>query len=210
MFNKSVFLSLVTFLITSTNIDSIGFSANPDLIKQLKIAYANIDYWVKQRAIGVQTKSWITYQYYSKYSECDHVYEHQLIPVTHVSYHYDFANQAAQSSFDKYSDLSTQLANRRLLNNFSTGCVLGAITALCQQKLGHKISNKHSLIALFASIIGVYTLEYDPKSDLPSYDLLALEQHPAAGKTSTIVSNTLLASVFAIASYLTTRGLLCS
>jgi hypothetical protein len=200
MFNKNNWFTLAIFLIISTKTHAIGFSMSPDLIKQLKIAYANLDHWINQDAISVQTKSCTIYQYYPQ--------EHKLVPETHVSYEYDFANKSAQKSFDNYRDLTTQLANRQLLNNFSTGCLLGALTAFCQQKLAESVTTPQALTVLLASAAGIATWEYDPKSDLPSYDLQTLEACPSAGTTATIMGNTLVASVFAFSSYLVTQGLL--
>lgn len=46
MFNKRIFFALAIFLMVSTKINSIGFSANPELIKQFKQAYAKLAYWI--------------------------------------------------------------------------------------------------------------------------------------------------------------------
>lgn len=130
------------------------------------------------------------------------------MPVTYVSHIYDFKSKAAQASFDNYRNLSVQLANRQILNNFSTGCLLGTLVGVIHQKLADKITTKQVLIGLVAGAAGVSILDYDPKSDLPTYDLQTLEAYPSTGEAGTILGNTLVASVFAFASYLTTQGLL--
>lgn len=214
MLNKLSNLALAALLITSPKVRANDQEQAPGLIEQVKLAYQDLNYWVKQGAIEVEKKSWTTYQYCPRVSPCHnclaelpHVHPSSyLVPVLHSSYQHHFANQAAQDSFENYQELSTQLANQQLLNNIFTGSLWGVAGSLCQRKLAN-LPVPITLTALITLITGTTMLEYDALGDLPHYDLLNLENYPPTGKAATIFHNTFTKIAFAAAVFMLAQNL---